>query len=214
MLVFLGACNKEEPQSPAGIGAIGEDGRYDCADSAMSPQELAQWDWMQRGFRLVGPKPDFAEGNFRVRFVRREPSGPELLLQLERAGGKSSATLIRPRNNLHQEFLSASDEKGLIPGLWIPKTPLDTLSLPDSTSQAAFALFETKGITGWTSMRRCDTATRQPSPLSEALYVIEVNGHRRHAVHALRPGHYAEPFWNQLQKLIDSQESLSQGVGF
>lgn len=215
VLVLLAACNKEEaPSNAPAIGVVGEDGRYDCADSTVSPQELAQWDWLQRGFRLSGPKADFSEGSFRVRFVRREPSGPELLVQLERIGGKSTTRLIRPRTNLHQEFVAASMEKGLIAGLWTPKTPLDTLLLPDTASQSAFALFETKGLSGWATMRRCDTATHEPSPLSEALYIVEIEGHRRHSLHALRPGHYADPFWNQLQKLIDGQETFSQGVGF
>lgn len=216
VLLFLASCRKEDASAPAPVpGVVGEDGRYDCADSAMSPAEQTQWDWLSKGFRLGnGNRESFADGDFRIRLVRREPSGPELLLQIERSGGRAVARLIRPRANLYREFVSASMEKGLVAGLWEPRTALDTLALPDSLAQAGVALFEEKGRSGWTSMRRCDTSTHMPSPLGEALYVIEVASKGNRALHALRPGHYAEGFWNRLQHLIDDREKFSQGVGF
>jgi len=215
LLALLSSCKDETSVTAKASRIIGEDGRYDCADSSLTLEESKQWDWLRRGFRLTGKGRSFPSGEFQVSFVRREPKGSELLLQLERSNGHDRALLIRPRGVLFQEFTTASMEKGLaVASLWDPKTPLDTLQLPDSLAKAGMSLIDTKDLGSWTSMRRCDTATQSPAPLMEAIYFIQITASKLQVVHALRPGYYADPFWNRLQKYVDSRETLPVGVGF
>lgn len=214
-LALLTSCKDETSTDAKAARIIGEDGRYDCGDSSLTLEESKQWDWLRRGFRMTGKGRSFPSGEFQVSFVRREPKGVELLLQLERSNGHDRALLVRPRTPLFQEFTTASMEKGLaVASLWDPQTPLDTLLLPDSLAKAGMALVEAKDLGAWTSMRRCDTATQAPAPLMEAIYFIQVTASNLQLVHALRPGFYADPFWNSLQKYIDQRETLPAGVGF
>jgi len=215
LLALLASCKDETSTEQKVQRIVGEDGRYDCADSSLTLEESKQWDWLRRGFRMTGKGRSFPSGEFQVSFVRREPKGVELLLQLERSNGHDRAILVRPRTPLYQEFATASMEKGLaVASLWDPKTPLDTLALPDSLAKVGMSLVDSKDLGGWTSMRRCDTATQAPAPLMEAVYFIQVTASKLQLVHALRPGFYADPFWNTLQKYIDQRETLPVGVGF
>jgi hypothetical protein len=216
VLVFLFACKDDKiDSSSSNQGVVGEDGRTDCQDSAMDMEESKQWQWLQRGFRLSAKPKEYPAGEFRITILRREPKGVELLLQLERSGGQDQAFLVRPRQSLLTDFREAAMQSGLaVASLWTPKTPLDSLALPDSVAHQGFSLLETKGIQGLRTMRRCDTATGTPSALQEALYLIRVETAGAQQIHALRPGFYADSFWNSLQRLVDNQESRPAGVGF
>lgn len=217
--VLLFACRDERTESAASSSAtsvVGEDGRLDCQDTSIQPEEGSQWAFLKRGFRL----PDlahrsFPRGDFEVRLLRREPATPELLLLLRREAGHASILLIRPRASLRAEFLKVSERTGaLVPDLWNPTTKLDTLALPDSFATRATTLLEAKGIAALASTRRCDTATKAASPLGDAIFVIDAKDVGSHRTAILRPGHYADSFWNSLQALFDAPIVKDPGPGF
>lgn len=215
LLLSLAACRKEDSSPIAsGRGPLGEDARYDCADTALLPAEREQWTWLRRGFRLPDRPTTLPQEDLRLRVLRREPGGVEMLVQWERLGGSSRGLVVRPRGKLHDDFVQASMENGLVAGLWSPKVALDTIALPDTSLQAGLALLSERPLPGWTSMRRCDTSTSAPSELGEALYLLQLESAGSRRLLALRPGHYAEEFWNRLQRLVDRQEKLPPGVGF
>jgi hypothetical protein len=216
-VLFL-ACRDERTESSARSPAasVGEDGRLDCQDSSIRPEEGAQWAFLKRGFRLpdLGHR-SFPRGDFELRLLRREPSGLELLLLLRRESGRPSAQLIRPETSLRAEFLKASERTGaLVPDLWDPHAKLDSFALPDSFAKRAVSLVESKGIPSLLSTRRCDTAAKEASPLGEAIYVVDAKDASLHRTAILRPGHYAEGFWNALQALLDAPLVKDPGPGF
>jgi len=218
-VLLLSSCRDKETAAPAAQtqAVIGEDGRYDCGDTSISAPEGAQWAILKRGFGLVSlDNRDYPTGNYEVRMVRREPSGPELFLHLTRLAGRDRMELVRPRNGtLHADFVEKALKNGTtLPDLWTPGTALDTFVLADSLTARAVALIESRGLTGITSMRRCDTTTHAPSPLEEAIFVIDLKGAKVRRTAVLRPGHYDDTFWNDLQKLFDAPGLKNPGPGF
>ncbi|MEN9354807.1 MAG: hypothetical protein RL318_2132 [Fibrobacterota bacterium] len=216
LAIALFACKDEKPSgTEVGARIIGEDGRFDCADSTMSIEESRQWEWLRRGFRMPSKPHGFPKGDFRVTLLRREPTGMELFVQLERSMGRDQGLLVRPSSSLFQEYQAAVRESGLaVSDLWTPKTRLDSQVLPDSLVKIGFSLLEAKGLQAIQTMRRCDTANQMPSPLQEALYLVRVEAPDFQGVNALRPGFYADSLWNQLQRFVDQREAQPIGVGF
>jgi hypothetical protein len=218
-ILLLSGCRDKETAAPAAAApvVIGEDGRYDCGDTTITAPEGAQWAILKRGFGLVSlDNRDYPAGSYEVRMVRREPTGPELLLHLTRQAGHDQMELVKPRNGtLHADFVEKAMKNGTaLPDLWTPAIALDTFVLADSLTARAIALIEARGLTGITSMRRCDTATHTAAPLEEAVFVIDLKGAKVRRTAILRPGHYADTFWNDLQKLFDAPGLKNPGPGF